>query len=570
MSPVKSILPITPGCGVLPPDAAMAAPEVAADGAVAGGAPDVLPELGDTASEWADDAGWMNEGADETGAEAETDAAGSRITDGPAAANVAAVESVRSLPLGGRGRGGRPRGRRLVPVAEARRLAERSTMSATQRLLVLDTWSRSGLPAGDFAPLVGVSKHTLYAWKQRFEAAGPGGLMDRPRGAPGGSRLAELTKRTILMLKKAHAEWGTQRISDELARGPGLAASASAVGRVLHEAGYELEERLTQPHPDKIRFFERAAPNQLWQSDLFTFMLKRQNQRVHLVAFLDDHSRFVVSYGLHASQSAALVIETFRAGIASFGAPAEVLTDNGAQYVTWRGTSAFAKECSARGVKQIVARPRHPQTLGKTERFWGTLWREFLEAAVFADLSEARTRVGLFIDHYNFQRPHQGIGGLVPADRFFAAAPAVRASLTARLAANALELARGGVPKPPLYLTGNVGGTALTLHGEGDQVVLTHGERRTVVALTPPTGGALPTPATVAAGMPATTAADPMESLLTESGISQPQPQPQALAPCAVVASPWTGAAVLPPGVSALDGFAPISDAAPSAVEVRS
>jgi transposase InsO family protein len=564
MSPVNSILPITPGCGEQLPDAEAAAPEVAAGGAVAGGAPDELPGIGDSAGEWADDAGWA-----EAGGDAEADAAASRITDGPAAANVAAVEAVRSLPLGGRGgRGGRPRGRRLVPVAEARRLAERATMSATQRLLVLDTWSRSGLPAGDFAPLVGVSKHTLYAWKQRFEAGGPGGLMDRPRGAPGGSRLAELTKRTILMLKKAHAEWGTQRISDELARGPGLAASASAVGRVLHEAGYELEERVTQPHPDKIRFFERAAPNQLWQSDLFTFMLKRQNQRVHLVAFLDDHSRFVVSYGLHASQSAALVIETFRAGIASFGAPAEVLTDNGAQYVTWRGTSAFAKECHARGVKQIVARPRHPQTLGKTERFWGTLWREFLEAAVFADLAEARTRVGLFIDHYNFQRPHQGIGGLVPADRFFAAAPAVRASLSARLAANALELARGGVPKPPLYLAGNVGGTALTLHGEGDQVVLTHGERRTVVALTPPTGAALPSPATVAVGTPA--AAAVMESLLTESSVSQPQPQPQPQVPCAVVASPWAGAAVLPPGVSALDGFAPISDAAPSRAEVRS
>jgi hypothetical protein len=32
----------------------------------------------------------------------------------------------------------------------------------------LDTWRRSGLPAGDFA-LVGLSKHTLYVWKKRFE-----------------------------------------------------------------------------------------------------------------------------------------------------------------------------------------------------------------------------------------------------------------------------------------------------------------------------------------------------------------------------------------------------------------
>jgi hypothetical protein len=46
--------------------------------------------------------------------------------------------------------------------------------------------------------LVGVSKHTLYAWKKRFEADGPAGLMDQPKGGPRSNRLPDLTKRTIL------------------------------------------------------------------------------------------------------------------------------------------------------------------------------------------------------------------------------------------------------------------------------------------------------------------------------------------------------------------------------------
>ena len=125
----------------------------------------------------------------------------------------------------------------------------------------------------------------------------------------------------------------------------------------------------------------RPTPNELWQTDLFTFMLKRQTQRVYLVAFMDDHSRFIVSYALHASQSTEMVLECFRAGIASYRAPTEVLTDNGAQYVTWRGKSRFSHECDKRGIKQIVARPHRPQTLGKIERFWGTLWRVCAEAA---------------------------------------------------------------------------------------------------------------------------------------------------------------------------------------------
>ncbi|MHB8899450.1 MAG: hypothetical protein ACYC6Y_11935 [Thermoguttaceae bacterium] len=81
------------------------------------------------------------------------------------------------------------------------------------------------------------------------------------------------------MLKSAHPDWGCQRISDMLARGPALPASPAAVARVLHEAGYQMQEQATRPHPPQVRSFQRAQPNQLWQTDLFTFVLKRQNRR---------------------------------------------------------------------------------------------------------------------------------------------------------------------------------------------------------------------------------------------------------------------------------------------------
>jgi transposase InsO family protein len=393
---------------------------------------------------------------------------------------------------------GRPAGRQLVPGGLGRDSAGTSRvdgLTGEQRLLILDTWRRSGLPAGDFAELLGMSKHTLYAWKKRFEEQGPAGLADRPQGRKG-SRLSEVSRRSIVMLKQDHPDWGCQRISDVLLRGPGLAASPQAVARVLHEAGYELVERPTAPHPDKVRRFERAAPNQLWQTDLFTFVLKRQNRRVYLVAFMDDHSRFIISYGLHASQSAALVLEVLRAGITSCGTPQEILTDNGSQYVTWRGTSAFAKELQRRGIRQVVASPRRPQTLGKIERFWGTLWRECLAAAVFIDLADAACRIGHFIDYYNFRRPHQGLEGLVPADRFFHLAPQVKQTLLERVTANALDLARHGLPKAPFYLTGQAGGQAFSVHAEGERVILSRpGQVRQEIELTaPPPAPAMPAP----------------------------------------------------------------------------
>src|SRR5260370_2292768 len=163
-------------------------------------------------------------------------------------------------------RKGRRRGRRLVKPAEPT-----PPLTAEQRLLLLDTWLRSKLPASDFAALIGMSKHTLYAWKKRFDQQGPAGLMDRPRGGPTGSKLPDLTRRTILMLKEANRSWGCQRISDLLARGPALPASASAAARVRHEAGYMLASVPTRPHADKVRRFEPASPSHPCRPDRLAF-----------------------------------------------------------------------------------------------------------------------------------------------------------------------------------------------------------------------------------------------------------------------------------------------------------
>jgi hypothetical protein len=106
---------------------------------------------------------------------------------------------------------------------------------------------------------------------------------------------------------------------------------------------------------------------------------------------------------------------------------------------------------------------------------------------VFLDLDDARRRIGLFIDHYNFQRPHQGLEGATPADRFFSAAPTVLATLRERVAANSLELARQGTPRPPFYVTGQVAGQPFSVHAEGERVFLTRpGQPRQEVELVGP------------------------------------------------------------------------------------
>jgi transposase InsO family protein len=397
-------------------------------------------------------------------------------------ADVAALErdppladDLDARPVRGAARARRRRRKRDGMQAMApKRPSRRRERTPEEKLMILRAWWSTDLAATDFASVAGVAASSLYTWNRQFEEDGPAGLENRPKGGKRGSRLSKPTKHAILMLKQRYPDWGVDKLAAMLQRSEGYKASPGAVQRVLEEHGYEVQPRPTRRHPPPVRRFERSRPNELWLTDIFTFTLPRQNRRVHLVGYLDDHSRFILGFGLHATASGAMVRETLEECLGRWGCPDEILTDNGAQYKTWRGKSAFRKLCERRGIEQIVSSPRNPKCLGKIERFWRSLWDECLEGALLRDLDDARERINLYIAHYNFVRPHGGIGDLVPADRFFEAAPEVKATLAAQVDANALTLARNGVPRKPVYITGCVGDQGLvSVHAEGDRVILT-------------------------------------------------------------------------------------------------
>jgi len=63
--------------------------------------------------------------------------------------------------------------------------------------------------------------------------------------------------------------------------------------------------------------------------------------------------------------------------------PKEMLSDQGRQFSSWRGTTRFEAELRKDRVHHIKSQPHHPMTLGKVERFWKTIWEEFLGRAQF-------------------------------------------------------------------------------------------------------------------------------------------------------------------------------------------
>ena len=343
-----------------------------------------------------------------------------------------------------------------------------------QRRAAIEALVKSGLTYEGFARVWGVSRHTIYIWMKRYREQGPSGL-DHPcgEGRPGRRPLAAPLREEIVTAQRRFPDFGLRRVRDFLARFRGLRVSTSGVRSAIEAAGVPRAPATKRRRRYEVpRRFERAKAGELWQSDITSYMLARPGRRVYLVVFLDDFSRYVVSWSLHLRMTAATVGETLLEGASRFGKPLEVLTDQGPQYFAWRGKCAFQKLLIREGIEHVVSRTHHPQTLGKCERLWKTVGAELWERTRPRDLTEARERLGHYFRHYNHFRPHQGIDGLVPADRFFGAEKAVRAAIEAAIARNELQLALGERPRTSVFLFGQIGDEQVSLHGERGRLVV--------------------------------------------------------------------------------------------------
>jgi transposase InsO family protein len=354
-------------------------------------------------------------------------------------------------------RGGSPKKNRRPPFTLA------------ERLRAVKLHLEEGFTQEMVAQEMGISSAAVFKWVARYRNEGEEGLKDRyPKGSAG--KLPQAVRDKILELKHEEPTRGVKKISQLLRRIFFLPASTETVRQTLKKEGLVQSPPKARRNLTRPRFFERATPNQMWQTDIFTFRLG--GKYAYVIGFMDDYSRFIVGADLFRSHTAENVLEVFRVAAAEYQPPKEMLTDNGREYVNWRGTTRFQAEMKKNGTHHFKSRPHHPMTLGKIERFWETIWQEFLSRAQFESFESARQRIRFWIQYYNYKRPHQGIEGLCPADRFFEIATQLRNTIEAGIQDNLLEMALRGEPKAPFYMVGRMEGQSVILRAEKGKLKL--------------------------------------------------------------------------------------------------
>ena len=345
-----------------------------------------------------------------------------------------------------------------------RKLSKRSKRyEADFKLQIVKKRIEESIPVSVIEQECGVSHGTVTNWVRAYRQHGAAGLSTSYTGH--GRGLPAPVKKKIVELKEANPSFGITRISQLLKRAFFLSASPETVRKTLHDKSLiKSPPKKRQHNVTRPRFFERTTPNQLWQTDIFTFRLG--GHYAYLIGYIDDYSRYVTGIELFRSQTGPNVIEVYRRAAAEYHPPKEMLTDNGRQYTSWRGKSRFEAEMKKDKIHHIKSRPHHPMTLGKIERFWKTIYLEFLTRAQFESFEDAAERIRQWVKYYNHKRPHQGIGGPCPADRYFEIQSELRKTIEQGIKDNLLEMALRGKPRLPFYMVGRMEGQSVVLRAE--------------------------------------------------------------------------------------------------------
>ena len=281
----------------------------------------------------------------------------------------------------------------------------------------------AGLTVSAACLAFGVSRRFYYRWLPRWQAERHAGLVERscrPHTSP--QQLDLLDEATIGALRRLTG-WGADRL------GAWLGLPASTCHRALRRQGlvggrverepvvrYERERPGDPIHLDTKKLGRIVGGPGHRATGKRTGRKRGVGWEVLHVA-IDDATRLVYAEILPDEQKGTTTRFTLRAlrwfreqGVRV----ARVLTDNGSPY----RSKVFRSALRRLSIKHKRTRPYRPQTNGKVERWIRTVLSECLYLEVFASGEQRRLALERFIGYYNDRRPHLGIGGRTPRQRF--------------------------------------------------------------------------------------------------------------------------------------------------------
>lgn len=297
-----------------------------------------------------------------------------------------------------------------------------------ERVSLVERLIECGFTVTKACRVTGVSRASYYRWSTRLRRFGTNSLVDgragnrRHRPAPARAALRE----QVFQLRQRHP-MGKEKLRVLLSRG-GVQASSSTIHRVLSELfergviqrlGYtgrfaaRRRQKAKRAHAQRKRSTQRpAAPGELLQVDALHEYSVPGRVRFQFTA-VDPVTRFMFAeiYPRATSGNAARFLDNLLAAGMPFTVKS-IQVDNGSEF-----KGHFEAACHRLGLAQFTIPPATPKANAKVERCHRTCREEHY---AFEPPTQSRVEdqaaLAAYVRDYNYNRPHQALGYLTPAE----------------------------------------------------------------------------------------------------------------------------------------------------------
>jgi len=216
--------------------------------------------------------------------------------------------------------------------------------------------------------------------------------------------------------------YGHRRVHAELTLGQGISVGHSAVEMLMRRAGIKgIVGNPRRKHIHQIptatdlveRQFARAAPNQLWVTDITEH--RTREGKVYCAVVLDTYSRRVVGWSIDSSPTSALVTNALGMAISNRNPSAGgiIHSDHGTQFTSW----AFTRRAKESGLLPSMGSIGDCYDNAMIESFWGRMQVELLNRKRWRTRLELANAIFEYLEiFHNRQRRHSSIGMLTPIE----------------------------------------------------------------------------------------------------------------------------------------------------------
>ena len=222
-----------------------------------------------------------------------------------------------------------------------------------------------------------------------------------------------------------HPTLGIDVMVEHLSRDMGLRVNHKRVRRLMRTMGLvaiypkprtSVSAAVYHKYPCLLGALTIDRPDAVWCSDITYIRLK--GGFMYLVAILDYHSRYVLSWSVSNSLDSLFCLDALDEAM-QHSTPQVFHSDQGRQYTG----SKFIDALKAAKIKISMSGKGRAFDNILVERLWRTVKYEEIYLRQYADGHELIASLERYFEYYNTRRPHRSLDYRTPAEVYFAARP---------------------------------------------------------------------------------------------------------------------------------------------------